>query len=82
MNRLMILLDQHNIPFEYHIHSNEKDTIEVGNCVIEEEREDVYFVNTKTFGVATMDVNAIVDFVYGYLPVSYTHLTLPTNREV
>ena len=22
------------------------------------------------------------EMAYGYLPVSYTHLTLPTNREV
>ncbi|MBT2769154.1 hypothetical protein H6Y62_09175 [Staphylococcus lugdunensis] len=73
MNKLMILLDQYDIPFEYHIHSNEENTIEVGNCIIKEEREGVYFVLTKTFGVATMNVNAIVDFVYGYMHLMESH---------
>ena len=73
MDKLIILLDQHDIPSEYHINSDENNTIEVGNCVIEEKREGVYFVNTKTFGIATMDVNAIVDFVYGYLHLMESH---------
>ena len=31
---------------------------------------------------ATMNAITLIPFVAGYGPVSYTHLTLPTNREV
>ena len=37
-------------------------------------------------GTASMSIGieneAIVELVSGFNPVSYTHLTLPTNREV
>ena len=39
---------------------------------------DVYIVGSKSIGM----YGGYESFVRNLLPVSYTHLTLPTNREV
>ena len=38
-------------------------------------------VSTRKIINSKIAVNVLIHFV-GYVPVSYTHLTLPTNREV
>ena len=37
---------------------------------------------TGDYGIGATDLCEFMEFPSGILPVSYTHLTLPTNREV
>ena len=40
------------------------------------------FVTTGLMGMEAPPGELLVNFLWGLSPVSYTHLTLPTNREV
>ena len=42
----------------------------------------ITYINHSGFLIETRDCYYIFDYYKGELPVSYTHLTLPTNREV